>query len=174
MGKIGRNEPCPCGSGIKYKKCCLRKQEDARLAAPQPAAVQISLQSEIEKFQQAAVDGHRKIGELGVFILFATEKGDAWLLEVSEMDAVQLAAAHEKRQVGLVENPETIEVDWSHTFAVEKDSLVVTAYKDKKVDTYNDYPVQEIKTLVEKIREKFSQEQLSQVHLASQPLHSGE
>jgi SEC-C motif domain protein len=21
--KIGRNEPCPCGSGAKYKKCCL-------------------------------------------------------------------------------------------------------------------------------------------------------
>jgi hypothetical protein len=21
--KIGRNEPCPCGSGLKYKKCCL-------------------------------------------------------------------------------------------------------------------------------------------------------
>jgi len=23
--KIGRNEPCPCGSGKKYKKCCLKK-----------------------------------------------------------------------------------------------------------------------------------------------------
>ncbi|MRG94993.1 YecA family protein [Polyangium spumosum] len=23
MAKIGRNEPCPCGSGRKYKKCCL-------------------------------------------------------------------------------------------------------------------------------------------------------
>ena len=23
MGKIGRNDPCPCGSGKKYKKCCL-------------------------------------------------------------------------------------------------------------------------------------------------------
>ncbi len=22
--KIGRNDPCPCGSGLKYKKCCLR------------------------------------------------------------------------------------------------------------------------------------------------------
>ena len=22
----GRNDPCPCGSGKKYKKCCLRKQ----------------------------------------------------------------------------------------------------------------------------------------------------
>lgn len=21
--KIGRNQPCPCGSGVKYKKCCL-------------------------------------------------------------------------------------------------------------------------------------------------------
>lgn len=24
--KIGRNEPCPCGSGKKYKKCCLNKR----------------------------------------------------------------------------------------------------------------------------------------------------
>lgn len=28
MGKkIGRNDPCPCGSGKKYKKCCLGKEE---------------------------------------------------------------------------------------------------------------------------------------------------
>lgn len=24
--KIGRNDPCPCGSGLKYKKCCLSKE----------------------------------------------------------------------------------------------------------------------------------------------------
>jgi preprotein translocase subunit SecA len=23
--KVGRNDPCPCGSGKKYKKCCLAK-----------------------------------------------------------------------------------------------------------------------------------------------------
>lgn len=23
--KIGRNEQCPCGSGKKYKKCCMAK-----------------------------------------------------------------------------------------------------------------------------------------------------
>ncbi|MDP6668218.1 MAG: SEC-C metal-binding domain-containing protein [Dehalococcoidia bacterium] len=22
--KVGRNAPCPCGSGKKYKKCCLK------------------------------------------------------------------------------------------------------------------------------------------------------
>jgi uncharacterized protein YecA (UPF0149 family) len=21
-GKVGRNDPCPCGSGKKFKKCC--------------------------------------------------------------------------------------------------------------------------------------------------------
>lgn len=25
--KVGRNDPCPCGSGKKYKACCLSKQQ---------------------------------------------------------------------------------------------------------------------------------------------------
>jgi uncharacterized protein YecA (UPF0149 family) len=25
--KIGRNDPCPCGSGKKYKKCCGKNAE---------------------------------------------------------------------------------------------------------------------------------------------------
>ncbi len=30
--KAGRNDPCPCGSGNKYKKCCLAKDQEASLA----------------------------------------------------------------------------------------------------------------------------------------------
>ena len=33
MKKTGRNEPCHCGSGRKYKKCCLRKDEEDRQLA---------------------------------------------------------------------------------------------------------------------------------------------
>ena len=29
MAKIGRNDPCPCGSGQKYKRCCLPRDEAA-------------------------------------------------------------------------------------------------------------------------------------------------
>ena len=25
--KVGRNDPCPCGSGKKSKKCCMAKQQ---------------------------------------------------------------------------------------------------------------------------------------------------
>jgi len=28
---VGRNDPCPCGSGKKFKKCCLRKQEEMKI-----------------------------------------------------------------------------------------------------------------------------------------------
>jgi uncharacterized protein len=31
--KAGRNDPCPCGSGKKYKQCCL-KNERPRGSAP--------------------------------------------------------------------------------------------------------------------------------------------
>ncbi len=30
MAKPGRNDPCPCGSGKKYKKCCLPLHEESR------------------------------------------------------------------------------------------------------------------------------------------------
>lgn len=29
--KIGRNDPCPCGSGKKYKNCCLKINENLEL-----------------------------------------------------------------------------------------------------------------------------------------------
>ena len=28
MAKINRNSLCPCGSGLKYKHCCLSKDEE--------------------------------------------------------------------------------------------------------------------------------------------------
>ncbi len=27
--KVKRNDPCPCGSGKKYKQCCVKKQGEA-------------------------------------------------------------------------------------------------------------------------------------------------
>jgi len=34
MRKIGRNDPCPCGSGKKFKKCCLPLEEGTPSTAP--------------------------------------------------------------------------------------------------------------------------------------------
>jgi tetratricopeptide (TPR) repeat protein len=44
MPTAGRNDPCPCGSGQKYKRCCMAREQAAMLAAPlaKPAAVAAS------------------------------------------------------------------------------------------------------------------------------------
>lgn len=31
--KVGRNDPCPCGSGLKYKKCCFGKPAKLKFSA---------------------------------------------------------------------------------------------------------------------------------------------
>lgn len=48
MTKLGRNDPCLCGSGKKYKQCCLRNAP-AAADASQPAAIAAV---------QAAIDSH--------------------------------------------------------------------------------------------------------------------
>jgi Flp pilus assembly protein TadD len=32
MEKVGRNDPCRCGSGLKYKRCCAGKDEELNRA----------------------------------------------------------------------------------------------------------------------------------------------
>lgn len=41
LDRTGRNDPCPCGSGKKYKQCCLQNQAkaDRELSAQLPAAL---------------------------------------------------------------------------------------------------------------------------------------
>ncbi|HTT70151.1 MAG TPA: SEC-C metal-binding domain-containing protein [Anaeromyxobacteraceae bacterium] len=41
----GRNDPCPCGSGKKYKQCCLGKDEEKARSARAKAAEEAPLPS---------------------------------------------------------------------------------------------------------------------------------
>jgi hypothetical protein len=58
MSKINRNDPCPCGSGKKYKKCCGLKEQQARkprLSNP------ISVLSQISGDKGSPVDLARRV-----------------------------------------------------------------------------------------------------------------
>jgi hypothetical protein len=63
--KTGRNDPCPCGSGQKYKKCCSAKDDAARsaelaaqaAARAAAAAEAAALAAENEEEQPSALKG---------------------------------------------------------------------------------------------------------------------
>ncbi len=50
---LGRNEPCHCGSGKKYKQCCLSKDEAAERAARAKAGEKTEKAEKAEKDEPA-------------------------------------------------------------------------------------------------------------------------
>ncbi|MGM0423742.1 MAG: type I methionyl aminopeptidase [Thermodesulfobacteriota bacterium] len=58
--KVGRNDPCPCGSGKKYKKCCLQKAE-----GPGQDLKELYLKKhKIRLKEEADIEGIRRAGAL--------------------------------------------------------------------------------------------------------------
>ena len=53
MKKLGRNDPCPCGSGKKYKQCCLNAAE-AEIANDRSKAVTKAIEWLFTKHEHAA------------------------------------------------------------------------------------------------------------------------
>jgi hypothetical protein len=54
--KIGRNDSCHCGSGAKYKRCCLEKDEALRRAADGEANQAASAASAVDKAILTAIE----------------------------------------------------------------------------------------------------------------------
>jgi len=48
--KVGRNDPCPCGSGKKYKKCCLNKDEARKSEKTSATPKEIELRERLLSF----------------------------------------------------------------------------------------------------------------------------
>jgi len=55
MAKIGRNTPCPCGSGKKHKKCCLMLQKSATQPKPQPTKF-IPVYTDLDQLSNSVMD----------------------------------------------------------------------------------------------------------------------
>jgi methionyl aminopeptidase len=67
--RIGRNDPCPCGSGRKYKKCCLGKGDTLKIDHQKQYAQKYNIRLKKEK----DINGIRKAGQLALDLLDAVE-----------------------------------------------------------------------------------------------------
>lgn len=165
MAKIGRNERCPCGSGKKYKHCCAQNPRVEKRPSTPEEQLKISLLKAVEKSVAEALQKKQTIAELGVFVLLSTRAGNCWLFEVTQSDCVQLAGDGEALPIPIDENPKTIEIEWSHTFAVRDKKMVLTAYAGKAEQVLDDCPVKEVAASVKRIRKKIPPEMLKEIHI---------
>ncbi len=165
MAKIGRNERCPCGSGKKYKHCCANNPQVEKRPSTPEEQLRISLMNAVEKSVKNALDKKKTISELGVFVLWSTERGNCWLFEATQSDCVQLVREEQVMTVPIDENPQTIEIEWSHTYRVREKQMVLTAYADKSETVLEDCPVKEVAASIKRIRKKIPPEMLSEIHI---------
>ncbi len=68
--KVRRNDPCPCGSGLKYKKCCMRKEGPS----PKNSNKALYLQKHGISVKEAGdIEGIKKAGRLALKTLDLVE-----------------------------------------------------------------------------------------------------
>lgn len=94
--KVGRNDPCPCGSGKKYKKCCLNR--------PQQTADLIESEQERKKWLEE-YPGSAQIREEGR--IYLEDYYDAESIEIDKL--VYLALHHRAIPIWHSESEETVE-----------------------------------------------------------------
>ena len=85
MAKIGRNDPCPCGSGKKYKQCCLAKDQAAlRATRAAPPVESLTSQPALAGFFQESDDHADQLAEASNAVVDMVRAGD--------LDAAEQAA----------------------------------------------------------------------------------
>ncbi|REB07258.1 metal-binding protein [Sporosarcina sp. BI001-red] len=77
---IGRNDPCPCGSGKKYKKCCAGKEE---------LTVEVVQAEELERVLQSFYDEYPKQKDFDDYRKFAIQ----WKLPLSKAYSEEMIEA---------------------------------------------------------------------------------
>jgi len=77
----GRNDPCPCGSGNKYKQCCREKDRAAQSAADRARTLQE------RQRQEATLDAYRQAQELD-----AVSNAVVDLIHAGRLDEAEQAA----------------------------------------------------------------------------------
>ena len=166
MAKVGRNDLCPCGSGLKYKKCCLPREERVPAAAKgaQPAR-QSFVRSEIARLREQAAGRRLSFRLIGALVFFSTVRGDAWMLELTEQDAVPVARGGEPLPVTVNETEDVFEIGWTHSFVIKGSLLVTTSYLDKTVGSHEGCPVREINEAIRNIRRQHSPGDLESIRI---------
>jgi methionyl aminopeptidase len=84
--KVGRNDPCPCGSGKKYKKCCLKKDLSASLSAD--IKEEYFKKHNIKLKDSADIEAIKRAGKLAVNTLKMLEEHIKPGLETDEINTL--------------------------------------------------------------------------------------
>ncbi|MCX7048688.1 MAG: hypothetical protein NTX50_24770 [Candidatus Sumerlaeota bacterium] len=106
-----------------------------------------SLTHEIEYIISKAQEHDSRVVRFGGLILFSTETGDAWILDIEDGLALCLAREGDREDFYIAETEKRFEIEWKAEYKIEGDLFIVVS-KDGRIRSIFGYPVQQIMNLV--------------------------
>jgi hypothetical protein len=98
------------------------------------------LADEIRYIQDKAAEHDLRMVIIGQLILFSTETGDAWLLDVTDKLAVRLARDGDPEPIHLEETDTTFAIGWKGNYRIDGPTFVYSDRKTGRVTTIIGYP----------------------------------
>ena len=100
------------------------------------------------KFHEMVIRGevqdYADLARLGYVILFSTDTGDAWLLEVTDQLAARLARDGDPEPISLEETDTSFAIEWKGYYRIEGSVFVYSDRDTGRVTTILGYPTQKI------------------------------
>jgi len=102
------------------------------------------LADEIRYIQGKAAAHDGRMVTLGQLILFSTDTGDAWLLDVTDQLAARLARDGDPEPIHLEETDTSFAIEWKGRYRIEGSAFVYADRDTGRVTTILGYPTQKI------------------------------
>ena len=102
------------------------------------------LAEEISYIQDRAADRDGRIVAIHQLILFSTDTGDAWLLDVTDHLAIRLARDGEPESIYLEKTDTSFAIEWQGHYSIEGSAFVYADRETGRITTILGYPTQKI------------------------------
>jgi len=102
------------------------------------------LAGEVRYIQNKAADHDGRMVTLGQLILFSTDTGDAWLLDVTDRLAARLARDGDPEPIHLEETDTSFAIEWKGQYRIEGAAFVYADRDTGRITKILGYPTQKI------------------------------
>jgi hypothetical protein len=102
------------------------------------------LAEEVRYIQNKAAEHDGRVVTLGQLLLFSTDTGDAWLLDVADQLAAPLARDGDPEPLHLEETDTSFAIGWKGHYRIEGAAFIYTDRDSRRVRAILGYPTQKI------------------------------
>jgi hypothetical protein len=102
------------------------------------------LADEVRYIQNKAAEHIGRVVSVGQLVLFSTDTGDAWLLDVTDQLAAPLARDGDPEPIHLEETATSFAIGWKGHYHIEGSAFIYAERDSGRVRTIFGYPTQKI------------------------------